>query len=110
MYERGCIALIPFPFSDLSTTKRRPVLMLTSPDSRGDFLAMPITSKHPIGPSIAINAGPLEVAGSIPLDSWIKTNSAFSLSTSLLVKSIGQISEKQRLNCVDQLCKHLRQP
>ncbi len=42
--EPGDIVLIPFPFSDLSTSKRRPVLALTSPDRHGDFIAVGITS------------------------------------------------------------------
>ncbi|WDN90529.1 hypothetical protein BuS5_03500 [Desulfosarcina sp. BuS5] len=29
---------IPFPFTDLSTRKRRSVLVLTNPDRRGDFI------------------------------------------------------------------------
>jgi mRNA interferase MazF len=45
MPERGDLLLIPFPFSDLSATKRRPVLALTAPDSYGDFIALPVTSR-----------------------------------------------------------------
>ena len=38
-------ALVPFPFSDLSTTKRRPALLLTGPNPGGDFAACAITSQ-----------------------------------------------------------------
>ena len=44
MFERGDLLLVPFPFSDLSATKRRPVLALTEPDRYGDFIAIPVTS------------------------------------------------------------------
>ena len=32
MFEAGTVVVMPFPFSDASATKRRPVLMLTQPD------------------------------------------------------------------------------
>ena len=34
--EPGSVALVPFPFSDLSASKKRPVLLLTAADARGD--------------------------------------------------------------------------
>jgi len=45
MFERGDLLLVPFPFSDLSAAKRRPVLALTTPDAYGDFIALPVTSR-----------------------------------------------------------------
>lgn len=43
MFEAGTVVLIPFPNSDLSASKDRPVLMLAQPDARGDFVGMPLT-------------------------------------------------------------------
>ena len=43
--QPGDIILIPFPFSDLSTTKKRPVLVITRMDLHGDFTALAITSR-----------------------------------------------------------------
>ena len=40
----GDLVLIPFPFSDLNTTKKRPVLVLTKPDHHGDFVGLAVTS------------------------------------------------------------------
>jgi mRNA interferase MazF len=45
MCKRGDVLLVPFPFTDLSATKRRPVLALTDADSYGDFIALPVTSR-----------------------------------------------------------------
>jgi mRNA interferase MazF len=33
----GEIVGIPFPYTDMSTKKKRPVLVFTKPDQRGDF-------------------------------------------------------------------------
>jgi len=45
MFERGDLLLVPFPFTDLSAAKRRPVLAVNCRDSFGDFIAMPVTSR-----------------------------------------------------------------
>ena len=42
MLDAGSLVVLPFPFSDLRATKRRPVVLLTAPDGYGDFLAMAV--------------------------------------------------------------------
>lgn len=39
------VVLLPFPFSDLSANKKRPVLILKVANFQGDFLAVQITSQ-----------------------------------------------------------------
>jgi len=38
MFERGDLLLVPYPFTDLSAAKRRPVLALTAPTAMAILL------------------------------------------------------------------------
>lgn len=79
MFDPGSIVLVPFPFSDLKSSKKRPVLMLTNPDINGDFIALAVTSK-------GYHVGSLELTkesmltGSLPCQSWIRTDKIFTLT------------------------------
>src|SRR4051812_26307543 len=93
MPERGDLLLVPFPFTDLSAAKRRPVLALTSEDAYGDFIALPVTSRPQTGFGLPLAPADL-VTGSLPVASWIRTNRIVTLNASLMVKTIGRVSER----------------
>ena len=57
MLNRSDIVQIPFPFSDLSCRKQRPVLLLCAPDAYGDFLAVAITSQAGHEDGVALQNG-----------------------------------------------------
>lgn len=46
-YKKGDIVIIGFPFSNLSTTKKRPALIISNEivNNTGDFLMVQVTSK-----------------------------------------------------------------
>lgn len=54
MYQKSDLVVIPYPFTDLSSQKLRPVLILRTTNQQGDFLAVQITSKagHALAESI----------------------------------------------------------
>lgn len=108
MYESGSVVLIPFPYSDLSTTKKRPAMLLTRPDKRGDFLAMPLTSQEQPLPAYRLNAGLLPKSGTLPVTSWIKPDTVYTLHTSQIVKTLGNVGEDIRQECVRRLYHHLQ--
>jgi mRNA interferase MazF len=106
MPERGDLLLVPFPFTDLSASKRRPVLALTAPDRFGDFVALPVTSRPQIEHAVPIAAADL-VSGSLPATSWIRTNRIVTLNVSLVVKAVGRVSERTIAAALQQLSAYI---
>ncbi|MDD3018442.1 MAG: type II toxin-antitoxin system PemK/MazF family toxin [Comamonas sp.] len=107
--EPGSVALVPFPFSDLSASKKRPVLLLTAADARGDFIAMALTSKTQAQHAIPLPAGPLPQGGALPVASWIRTDKVITLRSTIVTKTLGRVDEATRQACVAQLCSQLHQ-
>jgi mRNA interferase MazF len=103
MHKRGDLLLVPFPFTDLSAAKRRPVLALTPPDSYGDFIALPVTSRPQTRHGIALTSADL-VHGRLPAPSWIRTDRIVTLNSALIVKSIGQVADSMVDAAVKRFC------
>lgn len=97
-FEIGEVVLVPFPFTDLSQTKRRPVLIISNIAhnlSSDDFVCCGITAnldnKH-----YSILLEPSEmIDGAIPVTSRIKFDKIFTLKKSLAVKRLGKVNSKK---------------
>ncbi len=109
MLERGDLLLVPFPFTDLSAAKRRPVLALTALDGFGDFIALPVTSRPQAEHGIPLLAADL-VRGSLPAPSWVRTDRIVTLNATLIVKTIGQVSARIVDAAVKQFCAGIGYP
>jgi mRNA interferase MazF len=109
MFERGDLLLVPFPFTDLSAAKRRPVLAVTAADSFGDFIAMPVTSRPQAEHGLPLSAADM-LTGSLPAPSWIRTNRIVTLNASLVVKSVGRVSEQVVATAVKLFCAYVGYP
>jgi len=109
MFERGDLLLVPFPFSDLSAAKRRPVLALTGPDAYGDFIALPVTSRPQAENGVPITSANL-TRGSLPAPSWIRTDRVVTLNASLVVKWIGRVADEVVASAVQEFCGRIGYP
>ena len=109
MFERGDLLLVPYPFSDLSATKRRPVLALTAPDGYGDFIALPVTSRPQAEDCVPLTSADL-VRGVLPVASWIRTDRMVTLNASLVVKSVGRVTEGVVAHAVQRFCARIGYP
>jgi mRNA interferase MazF len=108
MFERGELLLVPFPFSDLSATKRRPVLALTAPDRYGDFIGLPVTSRPHVTDGLLTSADLLR--GTLPVPSSIRTDRIVTLNANLVVKSIGKVSDEIVATAVKRFCARIGYP
>ena len=109
MFERGDLLLVPFPFSDLSATKRRPVLALTAPDGYGDFIALPVTSRPQAEDGVPLTSADL-VRGVLPVRSWIRTDRIVTLNVSLVLKVVGRVTDAVVATAVQCFCTRIGYP
>ena len=91
-FKPGDIVGLPYPFSDLTSRKKRPVLILTRTDYRGDFMGLAITSVLTEDNSVSIENSDMK-DGFMPKKSWIRYDKIFTLSTSTVVRRYGSIKE-----------------
>ncbi|MEI6389432.1 MAG: type II toxin-antitoxin system PemK/MazF family toxin [Spirochaetota bacterium] len=85
---RGDIVVIPFPFSDLSATKRRPALVLAIL-GKEDVLLCQITSRNRLD-STAIELRVQDFSsGGLSVSSFVRCGKLFAASTRIIEKRVG---------------------
>ena len=99
----GDLVLIPFPFSDLQSAKKRPVMVLTLPDRHADFIGLAVTSVAQPNHAMPIGAKDL-VEGALPKACWIRFDKVFTLSESSIVKTFGALSPQTIQAVLQGLC------
>jgi len=102
----GDLVGIPFPYSDLKTEKRRPVLVITNPDRHGDFICVAVTSVPTHEQSVAIDNASMS-AGELPRQSWIRCNKIFTLNESLVVRYYGTLNIAAFIIVREKICSYL---
>lgn len=92
-YERGTVVLVPFPFTDLSTAKRRPALVISNDEynrATGDVIVAQITSKVNSPPRPGdYRLNDWRAAG-LPLPSLVRARMT-TLHSSLPVRTLGRM-------------------
>jgi mRNA interferase MazF len=105
-YRRGDIVLVSFPFTDLSSSKRRPALII-SPDvfnEHGvDVVLVAIPSQEPEDKAIALAPDDfLEAA--LPKESFVRVAKIFTLHSTLIVKRVCALRPEK----LDDVLRELR--
>ncbi len=95
-YEFGDVILVPFPFTDQTTTKKRPAVIVSSnsyQSERSDLILIAITSQ----------ANPATSFGEITITQWrvagllkpsIIKPVLTTIDKELVIKKLGQLEEK----------------
>jgi mRNA interferase MazF len=87
----GTIVLLKFPFSDQTSFKKRPALIIHS-ESDGDILVCRITSKLYTS-SLDINVGDWKKAG-LQMESVIRVHKLATLERTLIENTLGVLDDE----------------
>jgi len=97
MYRQGEIVVVPFPFSDLSSIKQRPVLILSKNvdnESSEDVITCGITSNLKDSKHSVLFDNKNLVEGGVPRLSRIKVDKLFTISQNIVNKKVGRINKE----------------
>lgn len=102
-FIKGDVVVLPFPFSDLSTSKKRPAVILSAPQG-DDYIMLQITSKN-VRDRYAIPLLESDFAsGSLHQDSNIRPNKIFTLDKKLILYKTGHIADDKLNECIRKVC------
>ena len=104
IYNQFDIVVIPFPFTDLNTDKRRPALVLSTKNfnnQSGNYVLAMITSQNNPDWPLDTRIGSMQKAG-LKAPSKIRMK-LFTLDSRLIVRKIGGLSKKDRLAVMEAL-------
>ena len=97
MPEQGDIVLIPIPFTDLSSQKRRPVIVISNNDYNRksvDIVVVALTSNPvTVDYSFTITSSDLE-KGQLNRPSKVRVDKIYTLSQAIVVKTFGRVNTK----------------
>jgi mRNA interferase MazF len=106
MPHPGDILLIPFPYTDLTTSKRRPVLVLRHADSFGDFLAAAITSQPGHEDALPLYQGDFQ-EGILPKPSYLRTTKLYTLNRRIAASRFGRLTPSAFQQAQGTICAAL---
>lgn len=95
-FNKGDVILIPFPFTDLSATKQRPALIISSDqfnNNHKDVIVMAISSQIPSQipeDEYLLSSADMKNSG-LPRKSIIKLGKVVTINQSLIIKKLGKI-------------------
>jgi mRNA interferase MazF len=98
---KGQVVVVPFPFSDLSQTKKRPALVLIDLPGADAVLAA-ISSTPSESNAIALDQRDFQ-NGQLSRLSYILPAKLFTFQKSLIAKVIGTITESKRKEVVTKI-------
>lgn len=91
-FVKGDIVIIPFPFSDLSSNKKRPALVVAELEGDEVILAQ-ITSRY-FFDKYTFNLSNKDYEfGSLPVDSNIRCNKLFTADRNIIIKKQCSINK-----------------
>jgi len=106
-FVKGDVVVLPFPFSDLSKSKKRPALIVAKLEG-DDIILCQITSEARIDSYSIVLTGSDFEKGSLNLTSVIRPNRLFTADKSIILCKVGSLKETKIKEVENQIIKIFR--
>ncbi|MCL2602350.1 MAG: type II toxin-antitoxin system PemK/MazF family toxin [Treponema sp.] len=101
-FVKGDVVILPFPFTDLSGSKKRPAFVVANLPG-DDVIVCQITSKFKSDPfALPLYAGDF-VSGGLPIDSFIRPNKIFTADKKLILSVAGRACETKTIDVLNSI-------
>jgi mRNA interferase MazF len=108
-FVSGEIVVLPFPFTDLMSSKVRPALVLASL-SRGDIILAQITSRSEGHPeAVPIEPQDLEAGGTLTRASFVLPHRLVTANESCIRRSVAKLKSAKLDITRDRVCATIRE-
>ncbi|MFA4819411.1 MAG: type II toxin-antitoxin system PemK/MazF family toxin [Candidatus Aenigmatarchaeota archaeon] len=105
---KGDVVVLPFPFSDLSASKRRPALVIAEGEY-GDVIMCQITSKPKKGAE-AIELKERDFQnGKLKITSYVRPRKIFTADLGLILYRAGKIKKEKTAEVEDAICRIVKE-
>ncbi|MDP3919059.1 MAG: type II toxin-antitoxin system PemK/MazF family toxin [Nanoarchaeota archaeon] len=102
-FTKGDIVLFPFPYTDLSSRKLRPSLVISN-QMEDDILLCQITSKGIKKDKYTVELKNNELLeGDLMIDSYVRTNMIFTASIELILKKLCKVNKSKYDEIVESI-------
>lgn len=106
-FVKGDVVVIPFPFSDLTATKRRPAIVLAALEGE-DIILGQITSKAHRDKYVVSLTDKDFKEGQLKIESFVRPNKLFTADKSLILYKVGRVSESKINEIIEKIISIFR--
>ena len=106
-FVKGDVVVVPFPFSDLTQSKRRPALIITASD--GDDLILCQITSQTIKDKYAIVANDNDFeTGGLKQPSNLRPNRIFTADTHIILYKVGSLKNVKVSKVIETIVEIIR--
>jgi len=105
-FVKGDVVVIPFPFSNLSDSKRRPALVI-APLSGDDVILCSITSSSVDPHAVPLSVSDL-VGGSLDHASYIRPTHLFTADSKMILRRVGNLPHVKTTQVIEKIIAVLK--
>jgi len=104
---KGEVVVMPFPFSDLTASKKRPALVLAN--LKGDDIILCQITSQAKTDDYAIPLMSTDFSkGNLQVSSFIRPNRLFTADQSLINRRIGSLKKNKSEEVIEEICRILK--